>query len=102
MRSPWPARVLLPAAQALAEGSWLAVVYAALQAATGQFPWIGPLEFGVMAAAGMAWGRRRRWRSPAADALGLPLLALAGGCILLAAGPRGARRPGSRPADRRA
>ena len=85
MRSPWPARVLLPAAQALAEGSWLAVVYAALQAATGQFPWIGPLEFGVMAGAGMAWGRRRRWRSPTGEALGLPLLALAAGafCWLL-------------------
>ena len=81
MRSPWPARVLLPAAQALAEGSWLAVVYAALQAATGQFPWIGPLEFGVMAGAGMAWGRRRRWRSPTAEALGLPLLALAAGAF---------------------
>lgn len=79
MRSPWPARVLLPAAQALAEGSWVAVVYAALQAATGQFPWIGPLEFGVLAGAGMAWGRRKRWRSPAAEALGLPLLALAAG-----------------------
>jgi hypothetical protein len=85
MRSPWPVRVLLPAAQALAEGSWLAVVYAALQAATGQFPWIGPLEFGVMAGAGMAWGRRRRWRSPTAEALGLPLLALVAGafCWLL-------------------
>jgi Domain of unknown function (DUF4129) len=85
MRSPWPARVLLPAAQALAEGSWLAVVYAALQAATGQFPWIGPLEFGVMAGAGMAWGRRARWRSATAEALGLPLLALAAGafCWLL-------------------
>ncbi len=85
MRSPWPARVLLPAAQALAEGSWLAVVYAALQAATGQFPWIGPLEFGVMAGAGMAWGRRKRWRSPVAEALGLPLLALVAGafCWLL-------------------
>ena len=85
MRSPWPARVLLPAAQALAEGSWLAVVYAALQAAMGEFPWIGPLEFGVMAGAGMAWGRRRRWRSATAEALGLPLLALAAGafCWLL-------------------
>jgi uncharacterized protein DUF4129 len=85
MRSPWPARVLLPAAQALAEGSWLAVVYAAVQAATGQFPWIGPLEFGVMAGAGMAWGRRRRWRSATVEALGLPLLALAAGafCWLL-------------------
>ncbi|HEX5578210.1 MAG TPA: DUF4129 domain-containing protein [Candidatus Limnocylindria bacterium] len=85
MRSPWPARVLLPAAQALAEGSWLAVVYAALQAATGQFPWVGPLEFGVMAGLGMAWGRRRRWRSATTEALGLPLLALAAGafCWLL-------------------
>jgi hypothetical protein len=85
MRSPWPARVLLPAAQALAEGSWLAVVYAAVQAAMGQFPWIGPLEFGVMAGLGMAWGRRRRWRSTTAEALGLPLLALAAGgfCWLL-------------------
>ena len=85
MRSPWPARVLLPAAQALAEGSWLAVVYAALQAALGEFPWIGPLEFGVMAGFGMAWGRRRRWRSATAEALGLPLLALAAGafCWLL-------------------
>jgi hypothetical protein len=81
MRSPWPVRVLLPAAQALAEGSWLAVVYAALQAATGGFPWIGPLEFGVMAGAGMTWGRRRRWRSPAAEALGLPLLALVAGAF---------------------
>ena len=85
MRSPWPARVLLPAAQALAEGSWLAVVYAAVQAATGQFPWIGPLEFGVMAGAGMAWGRRKRWRSATVEALGLPLLALGAGafCWLL-------------------
>ncbi|HEY8179212.1 MAG TPA: DUF4129 domain-containing protein [Candidatus Limnocylindria bacterium] len=91
MRSPWPARVLLPAAQALAEGSWLAVVYAALQAATGQFPWIGPLEFGVMAGAGIAWGRRRGWRSPTAEALGLPLLALAAGafCWLLDPAVRG-------------
>jgi len=91
MRSPWPARVLLPAAQALAEGSWLAVVYAALQAATDQFPWVGPLEFGVMAGAGMAWGRRRRWRSPTAEALGLPLLALAAGafCWLLDPAVRG-------------
>ena len=38
-----------------------------------------------MAGAGMAWGRRRRWRSATAEALGLPLLALAAGafCWLL-------------------
>ena len=38
-----------------------------------------------MAGAGMAWGRRRRWRSATVEALGLPLLALAAGafCWLL-------------------
>lgn len=79
MRSPWPARVLLPAAQVLAEGSWLAVLYAAAQALTGERAHMGPVELGVMAWAGMAWGRRRRWTSPGAEALGLPLLALAAG-----------------------
>ena len=76
MRSAWPARVLLPAAQSLAEGSWLAVVYAALQAAGGEAPYVGPIELGVLTAAGMTWGRRQRWRSRSAEALGLPLLAL--------------------------
>jgi hypothetical protein len=79
MRSPWPVRILLPGAQALAEGSWLAVVYAALQASSGEFPYVGPLELGALSLAGTAWGRRRRWRSPTAEAVGLPLLALAAG-----------------------
>jgi hypothetical protein len=79
MRSSWPSRVLLPAAQVLAEGSWLAVAYAAAQAVVGQAAWIGPIELGVLAWAGMAWGRRRRLRSPSAEALGLPILALLAG-----------------------
>ncbi len=65
--------------QVVAEGSWLAVWYAALQALSGGAVRMGPLELGVMAWAGMAWGRRTRWRSPAAEALGLPLLALVAG-----------------------
>jgi len=76
MRSSWPVRVLLPAAQALAEGSWLAVLYAALQAASQESAYLGPLELGALVMAGTAWGRRRRWTSPRADAIGLTLLAL--------------------------
>jgi Domain of unknown function (DUF4129) len=76
MRSSWSVRVLLPIAQALAEGSWLAVLYAALQAGGKEIPYLGPLELGALVGAGMAWGRRRRWTSPAVEALGLPLLAL--------------------------
>jgi hypothetical protein len=79
MRSSWAARYLLPAAQLVAEGSWLAVTYAAIQALTGEPAWLGPLELAVLAGAGMAWGRRRGWRSPRAEALGLPLLALVAG-----------------------
>jgi Domain of unknown function (DUF4129) len=81
MRSSWGSRILLPATQLVAEGSWLAVWYAALQAAVGEPIWIGPLELATIAWAGMAWGRRNRWRSPAAEALGLPLLALAFGAV---------------------
>ena len=79
MRSSWASRILLPAMQVVAEGSWLAVWYAALQALGGEPVRLGPLELGVLAWAGMAWGRRTRWRSPAAEALGLPLLALVAG-----------------------
>lgn len=79
MRSPWSVRVLLPAALALSEGSWLAVLYAALQAAGRELAHLGPLELGALVMAGTAWSRRRRWRSPAADAIGLPLLALLSG-----------------------
>lgn len=78
MRSSWPAR-LLPVFQALAEGGWLSVVYAAVQVATGEQPRIGVLELAMLAGIGMAWARRHRWRNPTADAVGLPLLALAGG-----------------------
>jgi hypothetical protein len=76
MRSSWSVRVLLPAAQSLAEGSWLAVLYAALQAGGKEIAYLGPLELGALVAAGMAWSRRRRWTSPAVEAVGLPLLAL--------------------------
>jgi Domain of unknown function (DUF4129) len=76
MRSSWSVRVLLPVAQSLAEGSWLAVLYAALQAGSQEIPYFGPLELGALVGAGMAWGRRRRWTSPVVEAVGLSLLAL--------------------------
>jgi hypothetical protein len=79
MQSPWSVRVLLPAAVSLAEGSWLAVAYAALQAGAGEVAHIGPIEMGALVAAGTAWSRRQRWRSPTAEAVGLPLLALLAG-----------------------
>ena len=79
MRSSWPSRLLLPAAQIVAEGSWLAVAYASVQALAGLPIWLGPLELALLVWAGMAWGRRSRWRSAAVEALGLPLLAIAAG-----------------------
>ncbi|MDH4335327.1 MAG: DUF4129 domain-containing protein [Chloroflexota bacterium] len=79
MRSSWQVRLLLPAAQVLAEGGWLAVVYAAAQALAGGTPHVGPLEFALLVTAGMLWGRRRRWTGTVAEAVGLPLLAVAGG-----------------------
>lgn len=81
MRSSWAADRLLPTLQVIAEGSWLAVVYAALQAMAGGPAWLGPIELGAMAWAGMAWGRRRGWTGPRAEALGLPLLALLAGAV---------------------
>ncbi len=81
MRSSSVGRGLLPAAQLLAEGGWLAVAYAAVQALAGQTPRIGPVELALVAWIGMAWSRRRRWRSPDAEAIGLPLLAVLGGAI---------------------
>ncbi|HEX3219426.1 MAG TPA: DUF4129 domain-containing protein [Candidatus Limnocylindria bacterium] len=71
MRSYWPASRIIPAARALAEGSLLAVVYAAVQAAGQEIAYAGPLELGLILAIGTAWGRRRRWISPRADTLGL-------------------------------
>jgi uncharacterized protein DUF4129 len=90
MRSSWPVRVLLPAAQALAEGSWLAVLYAALQASAKETPYLGPLELGALIMAGTAWGRRRRAMSPAVEALVLTLLVLLSGVFgwILSAGVR--------------
>jgi len=81
MRSSWQVRILLPTVQLLAEGGWLAVVYAALQAIAGSTPRIGPLELALLAWAGLAWGRRSRWTGAAAEAIGLPALALAGGAV---------------------
>ena len=91
MRSSWQARILLPTTQLLAEGGWLAVVYAALQAITGDAPSIGPFELALLVWVGLAWGRRTRWLHPVVDAVGLPLLALAGGAAgwLLDPGVRG-------------
>lgn len=79
MQSPWHVRILLPAARALAEGSWLAVAYAALQAVGHDVSHLGPLELGTLVAAGTAWGRRGRWTSTTVGAVGLPLLLLLAG-----------------------
>lgn len=79
MRSSWPVRVLLPTVQVLAEGGWLAVVYAALQAFSGAIPRVGPIELALLAWMGLAWGRRKRWTTAGAEAIGLPLLMVVGG-----------------------
>jgi uncharacterized protein DUF4129 len=76
MRSSWSVRVLLPAARSLAEGSWLAVLYAALQAGAGEIPYLGPLELGALVLVGAAWGRRAPRSSSSLDALEFALLAL--------------------------
>jgi hypothetical protein len=81
MRSSWPVRFLLPTVQVLAEGGWLAVVYAALQAMSGALPRIGPLELALLAWMGLAWARRAKWHGAAAEAIGLPALMLVGGAI---------------------
>jgi hypothetical protein len=81
MRSSWPVRVLLPTVQVLAEGGWLAVVYAALQSFSGAIPRIGPIELALLAWMGISWGRRSRWLSAGAEAIGLPALMLVGGAV---------------------
>jgi len=81
MRSSWPVRVLLPTVQVLAEGGWLAVVYAAVQAFSGAIPRVGPIELALLAWMGLAWGRRTRWQSAGAEAIGLPLLMVVGGAV---------------------
>jgi hypothetical protein len=65
----------------LAEGGWLAVVYAALQAFSGDIPRIGPIELALLAWMGLAWGRRSRWATAGAEAIGLPALMLVGGLV---------------------
>ena len=81
MPSPWPGKALIPAARALAEGSLIAVTYAALQAAGGQFPYIGPLELGILVMLGTAWARRARWLSAAADSFGFAGLTIVAGAF---------------------
>ncbi len=81
MRSSWPVRFLLPTVQVLAEGGWLAVVYAAVQAFSTDIPRVGPIELGLLAWMGLAWGRRRRWQTAGAEAIGLPLLMVVGGAV---------------------
>jgi hypothetical protein len=72
---------LLPVVQCLAEGGLLAVVAAAVQALFAEVPILGPFELAILAGIGMAWARRRRWRSPAWEAFGLPLIAVAAGTL---------------------
>lgn len=72
---------LLPVVQCLAEGGLLAVIAAAVQALFGEVPTIGPFEFAILAGAGMAWARRRRWRGPMGEAFGLPFLAVGAGAL---------------------
>lgn len=72
---------LLPVLQAIADGSLLAVCYAALQAALGEAPLVGPIELSLFAGAGIAWARRRRWTGPMADMVGSIALAVLGGAL---------------------
>ena len=81
MRSSWPVRILLPTVQVLAEGGWLAVVYAAVQAFSGTVPRVGPIELALLAWMGLAWGRRTRWQTAGVEAIGLPLLMVVGGAV---------------------
>ncbi|MGH2488559.1 MAG: DUF4129 domain-containing protein, partial [Candidatus Limnocylindria bacterium] len=52
-----------------------------LQVLFGEVPIIGPFELAILAGVGMAWARRSRWRGPAAEAFGLPALAVAVGSL---------------------
>ena len=57
MRSSWPVRFLLPTVQVLAEGGWLAVVYAAVQAFSGTVPRVGPIELAIPCRAVLSYHR---------------------------------------------
>jgi hypothetical protein len=63
----------------------------------GDVPIIGPLEFAILAGIGMRWARRKRWRTPAWEAFGLPFIAVGAGalCWLLAPEVRIALAEGS-------
>ncbi|HEX6655976.1 MAG TPA: DUF4129 domain-containing protein [Candidatus Limnocylindria bacterium] len=81
MQSPWPGSALIAPARGLAEGSLIAVAYAALQAAGGQFPFLGPLELGILVMLGTAWGRRTHWLSAAGDSFGFVALTIVAGAF---------------------
>ena len=72
---------LLPAAlDAIVEGSWLAIAYLALQVLGAHGPiLIGPLEFSLLAGAGLLLARgRTRWTGRSAVAVAAVVAALAG------------------------
>jgi len=98
-RATRPSR-MLPVVQCLAEGGLLAVVAATVQAVFGEVPIMGPFEFAILAGIGMAWARRARWRGPAGEAFGLPILAITVGTLawLLAPEVRVALLEGDAPA----
>jgi hypothetical protein len=79
--SAWPGSRLIPATRALAEGSLIAVAYAAVQAAGGHWPFLGPLGLGILVLLGTAWARRGRWQSPAADSFGFVALVIVAGAF---------------------
>ncbi len=81
MRWSWRASWLLPIAQAVAEGGWITVVYAALAILARDVPAIGPFEMALLAGSAMAWGRRGRWTGPRAGRIGLSVLVVLGGAI---------------------
>ena len=54
------------------------MLYASLQAASGEAAFLGPLELGALVLCGMGWGRRQGRRSLSVEVIGLLLLAVAG------------------------
>ena len=88
-RDPPPIRIgrgdgrsrVLPVLQAVADGAFLAVPYAAIQAAAGVRPIVGPIELALLAGGGMAWARRRRWTGSGVELPGTILLALLAGAL---------------------
>ncbi|MEO8510585.1 MAG: DUF4129 domain-containing protein [Chloroflexota bacterium] len=81
MPSSWRASWLLPIAQAIAEGGWITVVYAAAAAVLRDVPAIGPFELALLAGGGMAWSRRRRWHGEWAGRIGLSAMVVLAGMI---------------------